>query len=101
MAAGETRWKRTFATLLAGGVVGLFLAPIVAPALARWSRPAAKAALRTGVAIYERGRKTAEELREIIEDTAAELAAERDAAKPAEPSLPRKAQSKAERAAVH
>ena len=99
--AAEIRWKRAFATLLTGGVVGVFLAPIVAPALARWSRPAAKAALRASMALYERGRQTAAEVRELVEDTAAELAAERGGEKPAEPA-PRVARgAKAERPAVH
>jgi hypothetical protein len=100
--ADEIRWKRTIATLLTGGVVGVFLAPVIAPVLSRWSRPAAKAALRAGMAVYERGRQSAAELRELVEDTAAEIAAER-ADQPADSPVPHVAPiKKGERAApVH
>jgi hypothetical protein len=105
--AAEIRWKRTFAVLLTGGVAGVFLAPLVAPALTRWSRPATKAALRAAMALYERGRQTAAELREMVEDTAAELAAERNGEareeEAREESIPRHAApaEKGEHAALH
>jgi hypothetical protein len=72
-------WRGTLLTFVVGGIAGVFLAPVVAPALARWSRPGMKAAIKAGLAIYERGRLTAAELRETVEDVTAELAAERAA----------------------
>jgi hypothetical protein len=62
--------------MLAGGAVGVFLAPIITPSLARLARPATKSAIKAGLAIYQRGRETAAELRETIEDVTAELEAE-------------------------
>lgn len=100
--AAEIRWKRTFATFLTGGAVGVFLAPVIAPALGRWSRPAVKAALRAGIAVYEQGRQRAAELREMVEDTAADLAVERERNGDAEVS-PRRAarETNRERAPMH
>ena len=69
-------WKGTFAAFLAGGAAGVFLAPIVTPALGRAARPAAKAAIKAGMALYRRGQETAAELREAFEDVSAEIAAE-------------------------
>ncbi|HZS81973.1 MAG TPA: DUF5132 domain-containing protein [Stellaceae bacterium] len=63
------------AAMLAGGAVGIFLAPIVTPALARMMRPAARAALKAGLAVYRRGQEVAAELQETIEDVTAELQA--------------------------
>src|SRR5690348_14989416 len=81
--AQETRWKGTVAAVLAGGAIGVFLAPVVAPAFARLMRPATKAAIKAGRAIYHRGMETAAELRETIEDVTAEIEAEAAAAGPA------------------
>jgi hypothetical protein len=74
--------------MLAGGAIGVFLAPIVTPALARLARPATKAAVKTGMAIYQRGRETAAELRETIEDVTAELQAEAAAKSPGAAECP-------------
>src|SRR5262249_39533354 len=71
-----TSWKGTMAALLAGCAIGVFLAPIIGPALARAARPATKAAMRAGIAIYDRGRLVSAELREAVEDAAAEVRAE-------------------------
>lgn len=81
--AQETRWKGRFAAALMGGAVGIFLAPIVTPALARLLRPATKAAIRAGMAVYQRGLETTAELRETIEDVTAEIQAETAAKAPA------------------
>ena len=77
-------WRGTLVTLVVGGIAGIFLAPVVAPAIARWSRPGMKAAIKTGLALYQRGRETAAELREAMEDVSAEIDAERTVPK-AEP----------------
>lgn len=76
----ETRWRGTLVGMLAGGAVGLFLAPVVAPTLARALRPMTKAAIKAGRAVYQRGLETAAEFKETIEDVTAELAAEAAAA---------------------
>ncbi|MDB5408267.1 MAG: hypothetical protein JWL84_3179 [Rhodospirillales bacterium] len=82
--AEETKWKGTFAAMLVGGAAGVFLAPIVTPALARFARPATKTAIKAGLAIYQRARETAAEMRETIEDVTAELQAEAAAKPPTE-----------------
>ncbi len=69
-------WKGTLATFVAGGAVGVLLAPVIGPALARAARPAAKTAVRLGLEIYERGQVAAAELRETVEDVTAEVRAE-------------------------
>ncbi|MBV8615783.1 MAG: DUF5132 domain-containing protein [Acetobacteraceae bacterium] len=69
------------ATGLAVGVVAAFLRPLWLPAMARWGRPAAKAAIKQGVLAYELGRERVAELGESVSDLVAEaqveLAAER------------------------
>ncbi len=100
--------------MLAGGAVGLFLAPVVTPALGRMMRPAAKAAIKTGMALYRRGLETAGELRETFEDVSAEIAAEatppsasaaapspEEAAAPAAETPASAPRARRERAAVH
>ena len=82
MAQGKS-WMGWVAVLVAGGAAGVFLAPVVTPALARLARPTAKAALKAGRAVYQRGLETAAGLRETIEDVQAEIAAEAAAAAPA------------------
>ena len=72
---------KSAATLVVGGMVGVALAPAVAPALARFARPAAKAGIRAGLLLFERGRFAAAELRETLEDITAEVQAEFDAEK--------------------
>jgi hypothetical protein len=68
-------WKSA-ATLVAGGVIGVLLAPTLAPALAGLARPAAKFGIKTGLLLFERSRIAAAELRETVEDIAAEVRAE-------------------------
>jgi hypothetical protein len=102
MAQGNS-WKGTFVAMLAGGVVGVFLAPILAPAIARVGKPAAKAAIKAGMAIYQRGREATAELLETFEDITAEVeaetATEQSASTTAQPT-PRKVAGAA-RSAVH
>ncbi len=65
--------------LLAGLVIGIgayALVPILAPALSRFGRPAAKALIRAGLLGYGRGRETLAELSETAEDLIAEVRAE-------------------------
>ena len=69
------------ATGLAVGVAAAFLRPLWLPVMARWGRPAAKAAVKQGVLAYELGRERVAEIGESMSDLVAEaqveLAAER------------------------
>jgi Protein of unknown function (DUF5132) len=71
-------WKGTVVAMIAGGAIGVFLAPLVRPAIARNARPALKAALQAGLLVYRQGREAVAELGEIVEDVAAELQAEQN-----------------------
>ncbi len=71
-------WKGTVVAMLAGGAIGVFIAPLVRPAIARNARPALKAALHAGILVYQQGREAIAELGEIVEDVAAELRAEQN-----------------------
>lgn len=73
------------AAMAAGGAIGVFLAPVIAPALSRLARPTMKGAVRAGLAVYQRGREAAAEFMETVEDVAAEVRAENGAAGGAEP----------------
>ena len=68
-------WKSA-TTLVVGGLIGVALAPALTPALTRLARPAAKAGMKAGLQLFERGRLAAAELREAMEDIAAEARAE-------------------------
>ena len=72
-------WKGTVAAMLAGGALGVFLSPLIRPAIARNARPALKAAVHAGLLVYQQGRETFSEFGEVLEDVAAELKAERNA----------------------
>jgi hypothetical protein len=73
-------WKGTVMAMIAGGAIGVFLAPIVRPAIARNARPALKAVLQAGLSVYRHGREAVAELGEIVEDVTAELQAEQNGA---------------------
>lgn len=81
----QIRWKGTLAAMAAGGAVGVFLAPVIAPAFARLARPAMKGAVRAGLAVYQRGREAAAEFMETVEDVTAEVKAESGGARTTEP----------------
>lgn len=63
-------------TGVAIGLGALILAPAVVPAVAAMLKPLAKAAIKSGFIIYEKGREVLAETREVIEDLAAEARAE-------------------------
>ncbi|MGK9235668.1 DUF5132 domain-containing protein [Inquilinus limosus] len=65
-------------TALVAGIVGAAIAPHVLPRLSNAARPAAKGAIKTGLALYERGRETLAEWGETAEDLVAEVQAERE-----------------------
>ncbi len=73
MALLEDMFKGSTATGLAVGIGALFLAPTVLPVIGRVLRPAAKAALKSGMVFY---RETIAELGEAAGDLVAEARAE-------------------------
>lgn len=58
------------------GVGAILLAPVVIPAAAAVLRPVAKAAIKGGFVLFQKGRETIAETVEMIEDIAAEARAE-------------------------
>lgn len=68
----------------AAGIAGGMVAPFVAPRLSRLARPGVKDVIKTGLAIYERGREAAAQLIETASDLTAEAMAEREAERQAE-----------------
>ena len=66
-------------TAVLAGVAGGLMAPLVLPRLERNFRPATKNLLKTGIALYERGRERAAEIGEFAGDMMAEARAEYDA----------------------
>jgi hypothetical protein len=63
-------------TGLAIGIGAAILAPIVIPAVAAVAKPLAKAAIKGGFLLYERGKEAVAEAGEVIEDLVAETKAE-------------------------
>ena len=63
-------------TGLALSVAAAFLGPLWRPAVSRWGRPAAKAAIKQGLVAYEIGRERLAELGETVEDVLAEAQVE-------------------------
>ena len=63
-------------TGLAIGIGALVLAPAVIPAVAAIIKPLAKAGIKTGLAIYGKGKEVVAETVEIFEDLTAEARAE-------------------------
>jgi hypothetical protein len=61
---------------IAIGIGVAVLAPLVLPTVARAARPLARAAIKSGLLFFEKGRETAAELGEVIDDLLAEAQAE-------------------------
>jgi hypothetical protein len=76
MALLEDLVKGNMLTGLMVGAGAIILAPIVVPAVAQVVRPAAKAAVKGGIMIFERGQEAVAEIGEMVEDVVAEPAAE-------------------------
>jgi hypothetical protein len=55
---------------------GLLLAPMALPVCAALARPLGRAAVRSGSILYEKGRETAAELGEVLDDFLAEASEE-------------------------
>lgn len=61
------------------GVAVAVLVPVVLPVVARASKPLGRAAARTGLVLYEKGRETLAEMGEVVEDFIAETRSELEA----------------------
>lgn len=70
--------KGNIVTGLAIGIGSSILAPVVIPVLASVVKPMAKAAIKGGVLVYQKGREMAAEAQEVVEDLVAEVKAELD-----------------------
>jgi Protein of unknown function (DUF5132) len=68
--------KGSVVTGLAVGIGAVILAPAVLPALAGIAKPLLKAAVKSGFILFEKGKETAAELSEVVEDIVAEAKAE-------------------------
>jgi len=68
--------KGNVMTGLAIGIGAAVLAPAVIPALANVAKPLLKAAIKTGIIMFEKGKETAAELGEVFEDIVAEAKSE-------------------------
>jgi hypothetical protein len=67
--------KGSVVTGLAVGIGAIVLAPAVLPALAGVAKPLLKAAVKSGIVLFEKGKETAAELSEVVEDIVAEARA--------------------------
>jgi hypothetical protein len=81
-----------------GLIIGIgvaVLAPVLLPTLARVGRPVVRAMIKGGMVAYEKGRETAAELGEVVEDLVAEARAEMGQAPAESVSAPPAAQPSA------
>jgi hypothetical protein len=76
MALIEDGLKGNLITGLAVGIGAAILAPVVIPLFANIAKPLAKAAIKGGMQMYERGKEVFAEVAEITEDIVAEAKAE-------------------------
>jgi hypothetical protein len=77
--ASPPRRFRTLGVALVAGVAGGLIAPLLYPSVSRNARPAARKAMKAGIAAFERGRELAAEWGEQAGDLLAEARAEYDA----------------------
>jgi hypothetical protein len=76
MAIFENGLKGNILGGLAIGIGSAILAPIVIPVLATVAKPLAKASIKGGLMLFERGKELAAEAQEALEDMVAEAKAE-------------------------
>lgn len=69
-------FKGNAAVTLAIGLAGAVLIPIVLPVVVRAARPLAKAVIKSGLIVFEKGRESFAEMGEVVEDVVAEAKAE-------------------------
>jgi hypothetical protein len=68
--------KGNVVTGLAIGIGAAVLGPTVLPVLASVAKPVAKAAIKGGIVLFEKGKETFAEMGEVVEDLVAEAKAE-------------------------
>jgi len=68
--------KGNVVTGLAIGIGAAVLAPAVLPIIAGVAKPVAKAAIKGGLILFEKGKETFAEIGEVVEDLVAEVKAE-------------------------
>ncbi|MEJ2061095.1 MAG: DUF5132 domain-containing protein [Gammaproteobacteria bacterium] len=76
MALVDDMVKGSAAKGMALGIGAALLVPVVLPLVARFGRPLARATIKSGIIVYEKGREAAAEFGEVMEDLAAEAKAE-------------------------
>ena len=76
MAIFENGLKGNIITGLAIGIGAAVLSPAVISAVAGVAKPLAKAAIKGGIMVYEKGREVVAEAGEVVEDIVAEVKAE-------------------------
>lgn len=67
---------------LAIGLGAAVLVPVILPAVAALARPIARAAIKTGIIVYEKGREAVAEMSEVVEDLIAEARADLEHGQP-------------------
>jgi hypothetical protein len=80
-------FKGNILTGLAIGIGASVLAPAIIPVLASIAKPVAKAALKGGVLMYEKGMESFAETKEVVEDLLAEVQSELAEAKAREAEI--------------
>lgn len=85
MALLNNGFRGNLMTGLGIGLGASILAPAVVPLVGAVVRPLAKAAIKGGIILYERGKEMMAEVREVTEDLAAEAQAELAPAEEAPP----------------
>lgn len=74
--AVQDMFKGNIVAMLGIGIVAAVLIPIALPAVARAAKPFAKALVKSGIIVFEKGREAVAELGEVMEDVVAEAKAE-------------------------
>ncbi len=87
MAGIDDLIKGNILTGLAIGIGAVVLAPIVAPLVAGIGKPLAKAAIKTGITLYDKALEATAEIGEVFEDIVAEARAEMQGGEAAGPPL--------------
>ncbi|MGD8568008.1 MAG: DUF5132 domain-containing protein [Gammaproteobacteria bacterium] len=72
----EDTFKSGIGKGIAIGIGMAIITPVVLPILARAGRPLTRAAIKSGMLLYDKGRETFAELSEVAEDLIAEARAE-------------------------
>ena len=72
----EDFFKSNMGKGIAIGIGVAVLAPLILPTVARAARPMARAAIKSGLLLFEKGQETVAELGEVIDDLLAEAQAE-------------------------